>query len=54
MKGNGNEIQLESGEGGSERTEGGEGTGRIKRKIFDVNPEQIREETLLRSTISTL
>lgn len=45
QKGNGNKIQLETGVGGRGGTEGGgERTGRTQRKIFDVNPAQIKEK----------
>lgn len=42
LKGNGNEIQLESGVGGRGWRRARKG--RIQRKIFDVCPAQIKEE----------
>lgn len=45
LKGNGNEIQLETGVGGRGGTVGGgERTGRILKEIFDVHPAQIKEK----------
>lgn len=45
LKGNGNEIQLETGVGGRGGTVGGgERAGRIQREIFDGHPTEIKEK----------